>query len=284
MQDRLKRMLILLCGLFAACAAAPQRADAGIIADTWYALFGPPGTPYFPGAYGGYYGARTYRVSYSGGYAARSRCCRPVQVCYPRVCVPCNPCVPTCPSPCSPCEISGPCRVSDSTLQNGTTNSSAPRTFRKTPGDGIQPPNPNDSKWQPRKDSKKLAPEKTGETKKSSDNDSPFPTPADDDTGDANGTKHKTLKVPSKDSEKSSPGIGNKKPAPAKPPVEDNKEDKQQTLDLPDFSRTITWKPVRRRTRLVIHGRLQPRQLARTTVDPNSRWQPIERGSQIARK
>jgi hypothetical protein len=278
------KAFVLVAGLLTACAAQPAAARAGLIADTWYAIFGPPGTPYFPGAYTSYYGpSYSATVYYRTGY--RSACCRPAPVC----CQPCNPC-PTacnpCPTTCNPC-ATGSCETAPAASAGGQL----PQTFKKPAGTNEEPPQP-DSKFKSRDDSKKFRPtdksKLNGEGKKTE-----FPTPAGDGDGNEGTGKtavqRKALRVPTGDPSKDAPGpvIRQKKPVPAKPPRQDSDKEKQKELPVlvrPNFDEKIAWKPVLPRTRLIIHARIVHPQLSRTIVDPNAGWRPIRSGTRVVRK
>jgi hypothetical protein len=305
--------LLVSCGLLAAVAASPAAARAGIISDTWMALFGPPGTPYFPGAstsyYGpSYYGSSYYGSSYSVGYAPsysvgyapsyyttgyRSECCRPVRVTYPPSCNPCpTPCNP-CPTACDPCP-GGNCPTGTAPADNAYNRGPGPRTFKKPDtgaGTGDDPPQP-DSKFKSRDDSRKFqatpkGKPDPGDGKKSA----AFPTPADENDGSSIGgtgpTARKAFRFPGETDGGKPPGpvIRQDKPVPAKRPIEIKTDRKElPSLALPNFDEKVAWKPVVTRTRLIINARVSPSQLTRTVVDPNEGWTPVRSESRLVRK
>jgi hypothetical protein len=275
MKRHIWKACVVVVGLFAVSAAQPAVARAGLLADTWYAIFGPPGTPYFPGAY-----ASSYGPSYSAGYGAgsysvgfRNVCCRPVPV-YP----PYNPCAVPCPTVCDPCAV-GPA------VGPATSGSPPPQTFKKPGPMNDEPPQP-DSKFKSRDDSKKFRP--TDKSKQNGDGKkAAFPTPAND--GDDNGSERKAFRVPSKDPEKEAPGpvIRQKKPVPAKTPMQNSDGEKKKELPAlirPNFDDKITWKPALPRTRLVINARVSHPELSRTVVDPNAGWRPLREEGRVVRK
>jgi len=321
------RWLPILCA--ASCfltvgVAHPRPSHAGFFPDVYWALFGPPGTPYFAG-YRGYYGGgpfntgfaprpraingRAYRVTYystpgfrtstsyyGGGFSTQpGGCARPTRTFF----VPASPCQP-CPVVCDPCAVGGSSHIRPAPgTSPGTSNGNGPRTFRKPESDsngtgssdGTKPPIPDkdDSEFKSRDDTKKFKP--TRDEKKQKD-ESPFKLPGSDDGngGDSgfsgnkgNRTQRKALKPNLKDNDSSGPIIRKNKPAPPKPPVEDDNDGKSDEpsgpkIDLPNLDAKITWKPTIRRTRQIIRPVITRRQLTRSTVDPNAGWKPVRRG------
>lgn len=286
MKRRILKTLIVACSLLAVYAAEPKPASAGIVSDAWWALFGPPGTPWFGGgaygygaygAYGAYYGGYPgyYRAysNYPGGYFRRPACPSP---CY----TPCNPCYTPC-NPCAPCGSSGPCAVGDS-------SGGAPRTFKDGERSGKKPPLPmGDSNFENREDSKGFGP--TREKVKKQDNKKPGAgdggkPPAPGKTG-ADGFPKTSATSVVRETLKPADGtthgcvVRRRKPAPAKPPLET-----ERRIDRLELDGRITWKPVVRRTRLIINAKRSSPNIARTTVDPNARWEPVPGGTRIVRK
>jgi len=285
------KALVLIAGLFTASAAQPTVARAGLIADTWYALFGPPGTPYYPGAYATYYGP-TYPVTTYYAPAYSSVCCRPAPVC----CQPCDPC----PTVCNPC-VAGSCETAPAPAAGGQL----PQTFKKPAGTNEDPPMP-DSKFKSRDDSKKFRPTDKSKLNGGGKN-SEFPTPAGEGDGKdgagldgppathPSGVAGKTaaqreaLRVPTGDPNNDAPGpvIRQKKPVPARTPIEKSDKDKKKELPAlirPNFDDKVAWKPALPRTRLVIHARVSHPRLSRQVVDPNASWQPVRGGTRVVRK
>ena len=291
-----RKTLFILCGLLIGCTIQPVTAKAGLIADTWMAIFGPPGTPYFPGAYRTSYFGPSYYSAYSASY--RANCCPPRRVYYVPSCQPCDPCGLVCPTPCDPC-TSGNCQVSPGTADNAYNSGQPPQTFKKpVPAKDGDP----DSKFKSRDGSKKFEATPKSKPKPGTDEDkkeTPFPTPADDGDGDGKGSsktgaiERKTFKNPIKTDIDipRGPVIRQKKPVPAKIPMQKKKE-KSGTpakknvpaLILPNFDEKIAWRPVVQRTRLIIHSRISQPRLTRTIVDPNNGWKPVRNDVRVVRK
>lgn len=291
------KLLVVIGTLCAAGLASPTNARAGVFSDTWWFLFGPPGTTFSPGAYGTYYGggftsyygggytsnyggsayaSRTYRVSYG------QSCCQPVQTYYPSAacCQPCDPCA----NPCTPCGAGGPCQISD--------GGGAPKTFRQEDG---RPPTPmKDDNFKSRDNGKsKFKP--TREEKKENPgfgpNGSNDGQGGDGQGGDGTGPiKRDALKPPlpkkeeygdEDDKAKSGPAIRKKKPAPAKPPVGPSEGENEKTVELPvepaNLDGAITWRTPVRRTRLIIRPTLPTQSVVRSTVPLNEGWRPLRK-------
>lgn len=283
------KAFVVMAALFTVSAVQPAVARAGLLADTWYAIFGPPGTPYYPGVYTSYYGP-TYYTGYSGYYSAGygSVCCRPTPVCRP--CTPCptvcDPCASACATPCNPCSpcAGGACATSGS--------SAPPQTFKKPGTMNEEPPQP-DSKFKSRDDSKKFRPTDKSKLNGTDGKKSKFPTPAGEGDGNEGTGKtavqRKALKPATKDPNDGTPGpvIRQKKPVPAKTPLEKSDKDKKKevpALIRPNFDDKIAWKPALPRTRLIINARVSHPQLSRTVVDPNAGWKPVRNDTRVVRK
>ena len=207
--------------------------------------------------------------------------------------------VPSC-RPCNPCD-SG-CQVSPGTADNAYNSGQPPQTFKKpVKGKDGDPSNP-DSKFKSRDGSKKFEATPKLKPKPGTDEDkkeTPFPTPADDGDGDGKGSsktgaiERKTSKNPIKTDIDipRGPVIRQKKPVPAKIPMQKKKE-KSGTpakknvpaLILPNFDEKIAWRPVVQRTRLIIHSRISQPRLTRTIVDPNNGWKPVRNDVRVVRK
>lgn len=273
MKRQLLRTLIVACGLLAVCAAEPKPASAGVVSDVWWALFGPPGTPWFGGPRSGYgYYGGGYTAYYGGGYYG-GYSCRPA--CNP-CCQPCDPCACNpCASPCSPCGSGGPCAV---------PGGGGPQTFKNGEYRDQKPPVPmKDSEFEKREGSKKFGPTRKEVKEKEkadpkTDNNKP-PEPGKAKKGPFSGTDETAVIRQSLKPAVQGPIIRTQKPAPPKPPMET--ERKIERLDLDG---KVTWKPVVRRTRLIINSTLRSPNIARTTIDPNSRWQPVPGSTRIVRK
>lgn len=291
LKNRCLKTAIVLAGVFAAGLMQPRIANAGIVADAWWALFGPPGTPYFgySSGYAGYYGPSTYTAGYYGGYTTyyggydSSGSCCPQRSYYVPSCSPCNSCNPCGCNPCSSCSpcSGGPCAVKGSGQQ----------TFRK-PSTDIQPPVPGkeDSPFESREGEKKF--EKTRPETKEGDAPPPAgvslgnPAPIPGSGENSNVESREVLKPVGDPPEKKGPIIKPTKPAPAKAPVEDKKtEEKMATkIDRVNYDRKITWQTATERTRLVIRPVIKSEKIARTTLSPNTGWKPGPKAPQIVQK
>lgn len=298
MKRRSLLSVMAACSILAAGLSAPGNAKGDLFDGAWW---GPFGSSYYaggyyyagysPGYYAGYYPgyvagyAPTYTTYYYGGYGRG--CCRPVRSCYPS-CNPCGTCNP-CASLCNPCATScSPCQSACATCGAGGScaipsgGNESPQTFKKE--GSMKPPIPmNDSKFNPRKENKTFK-ETPDEKKKGR----PFPNGSEKKQ---NGEKREAFKPPTpmKD-EKSGAIIQKKKPAPAKPPVEGTQKQGSQKTAEPKIDRlnlddTITWKPTRRKTRLVIEPNIPSARIVRSVVDPNAGWKPVdEADTKLVRK
>lgn len=277
MRSRIAKSLLVTVSLFTAGLSQPTVSRAGIIADTWWAIFGPAGTPYFPGARASYYGGYGYASYYRG------RCCppaRPVRVYYQpsTCCQPCNPCGTSTACP------GGPCRISDS--------ADGPSTFKN---DGNPPTPMKDSNFKSRKESgeKTFKPTRkpgeegdNGEKKKDENNNGTAtkrealkpPTPA---TKEGENKKPDAEKQKTEGDGKNGPVIRTKKPAPAKAPVGPNTAngEQQATVGMPfdrvTFDSQVTWRTPMRRTRLVIRPVLPTTTVSRGSFPLNEGWKPV---------
>lgn len=283
-------LLLVVIGTMTVGMSQPTSARAGILADTWWALFGPAGTPYFPGASGYRYQGYGYPVSYSSYY--RGGYCQPVRTYYPpaNCCQPCNPCT-TSGSSCA----GRPCQISDG-------GGAPPSTFKN---DGDPPTPMKDSNFKSRKEDDKKTFKPTSEKKKKEDPGFPLPNKKDEN---GTATQRKALKPPvpsggdgnnqqDDESNKKQPNgdsknsvIRKKKPAPAKSPVgPKTRSEKTQAVSIP-FDRIrldgkITWRTPQTRSRLVIHPTLPATTVSRRTFPLNNGWKPVRNaGPRLVKK
>ena len=280
---RIKKFTLMGLCLLVVFTAAPVPSQAGIVADAWYALFGPPGSPWFPGLTGGYHTANYYP---GAGYSYASPAYRPfgnspityrpTQAYY---------------APCSPCGVSR-CAVyyapQAARLEPmPQKNSDVPKTYRedKNSESGSEPPSPEseDSNFGPKQKEQGFGPTRELETGTSGGvNIGDFQKPI----------QMKAKKVPA-ESETPKSVIQKKKPAPATQPEEDDdksspsgksdsetKESRARPLNL---DHKLVGHSLPKRTRLVIRSRFENPVIVRTKVGPSRDWTLTLQGTKLAK-
>ena len=289
-----KFTLMGLC-LLVVLTAAPVPSQAGIVTDAWYALFGPPGSPWFPGLTRGYHTANYYPgTGYSYAYPAYRPfgyspfTYRRSQAFY---------------APCSPCGvIAGTCGVSNcasncavyysprvSRLEpTPQENSDVPKTYldNENPESGSEPPSPEseDSDFEQKQNEKGLGSTRESETGTSADvNPGDFLKPIQ---------KVEAKKVPV-EAETPESVIQQKKPAPATQPEEDDdknsptgksgSEKKESQVRPLNLDHKLVGRSLPKRTRLVIRSRFENPVIVRTKVAPGRDWTLTPQGTKLAK-
>ncbi|MCH7988355.1 MAG: hypothetical protein IID46_04295, partial [Planctomycetes bacterium] len=223
---RIKKFTLMGLCLLVVLTAAPVPSQAGIVTDAWYALFSPPGSPWFPGLTRGYYTANYYpgAGNYSGYRAYRPFGYSPFtyrssQAFY----APCTPCgviggpcgVGNCASNCAVNYAPQTARIEPTPQKNGDL----PKTYSKDDNSesGTEAPSPEseDSNFEQKQNEKGFGPTRKSETENSEEVQfGEFQKPI----------QVEARKVPA-ESESSKSVIQLRKPAPPQLPEEDDDKD-----------------------------------------------------------
>jgi hypothetical protein len=281
MIHRIKKITLMGLCLIVVLTAAPVPSQAGIVTDAWYALFGPPGSPWFPGLTEGYRTANYYpSAGYSRGYPAYRPfgyspfTYRPLQAFY---------------APCSPCgAIGGTCAVSNFASNCAVNyspqvarieptpqqNGDVPETYlpNQNPGSGSKPPSPENEDSNFKKKGQGFGPTRKSETETSEGvNSSDFQEPF----------LREVQKVPA-EAEAPKSAIQKKMPAPSSQPEEvdgkssPSEESKSKTeesqVEPLNLDHKFVGSSLPKRTRLVIRSRFENFVVVRSKVGPSRNW------------
>lgn len=251
-------------------------------APAYSSYYAPSYSTYYAPWYSTYYapGYSTYSGGYSG-FGLFNPCCRPA-------CNPCNPCATSC-DPCG----GGACQVSQGAA---SSSSGGPRTFKKPnePGtnNDVKPPVPekDDSKFENREKAKTGGFNPTREEKKKAG-----PGPAASAANAGAPQQRKAFKFPAGETKRPESVIHDKKPAPARPPVEKVPKSKSKKpvdeksgprLEALQLDETITSRPAVHRTRLILRaapGIRRDTDVVRRTVLPQAGPLPSREAARIVR-
>lgn len=300
MIQRIQKFTLMGLCLLVVLTAAPGPSQAGIVTDAWYALFSPPGSPWFPGLTRGYYTTNYYP---GAGYSYRYAAYRPYgysayrpfgyspytyrssQVFY----APCSPCgviacgISNCASNCAVNYAPQTARIEPKPQKNGDI----PKTYLKNENSepGSEPPSPEneDSDFEKKQKEKGFGPTRESETETSEEV--------------RLGEFHKPIKIEVKkvpvEAEIPKSAIQERKPAPAELPEENDdknsptgntdSEKKESHVEPLNLDHIFVGSSSPKRTRLVVRSRFENPVIVRTKVSPGRDWTLTLQGPKLAK-
>ena len=277
---RIKKLTLIGLCLLVVLTTAPVPSQAGIVTDAWYALFSPPGSPWFPGLTGGYHTANYYPGT--GNYSAYRPfgyspfIYRTSQSFY----APCSPCgmigglcgVGNCATNCAVNYAPQTARLEPTPQKNGDV----PKTYLEdeNPESGSEPPSSEsgDSDFERKQKEKGFGSTRESETEISEEvRLGEFLKPI----------QREVKKVPA-ESETPESVIQLRKPAPPEQPEEDDdknsptgntgSETEESHIAPLNLDHKLVGHSHPKRTRLVIRSRFENPVVVRTKISPDRDW------------